>query len=130
MVGHFPPVARTLTEMGALVEVVDDDKGMGDQRVFRELLRGWAEVLIMTSTTLLGDTVDDLLAAAAPGVRVALMGPTTPLVPEVFAGTAVELLAGMVPLEAEPALRAVRHGAGAPELQRCSRKVYCAPGGG
>jgi len=131
MVGFFPPVARVLTEMGALVEVVDDDKRMGDQWVFRELLKGWAEVLIMTSTALLGDTVDDLLLASGPEVRIALLGPTTPLVPGVFEGSRVGLLAGMVPVDATSVQRAVRHGAGAPELQRFSRKVYCVlPDGG
>ena len=131
MVGLFPPVARLLTEMGALVEVVDDDKGMGDQRAFRGLPQGLAEVLVMTSTTLLGDTVDDLLLASGPEVRIALLGPTTPLVPGAFEGSPVGLLAGMVPLDATSVQRAVRHGAGAPELQRFCRKVYCVlPAGG
>jgi uncharacterized protein len=98
---------------------------MGDQALFRERLRDWADVLIMTSTALLGDTADDLLSAAGPRVRVALLGPTTPLAPEVFRGTGVEILAGMVPVDAEEVLRAVRHGAGTPELMRSSRKVYC-----
>ena len=127
MVGFFPPVAQVLTEMGAALEVIDDDKNIGDQRVFRELIKGWAEVLVMTSTTLLGDTADDLLDMAGPEVRIALLGPTTPLVPQAFAGTRVGLLAGMVPLEVEPVLRAVRHGAGAPELRRFSRKVFWRP---
>ena len=126
MVGFFPPVARALEGLGAHLDVVDDDKGMGDQAAFRARLDRWADVLIMTATTLLGDTVDELLLAAGPQVRVALLGPTTPLVPEAFAGSRVDLLAGMVPVDAAAVLRGVRHGAGAPELQRCSRKVYCA----
>ena len=126
MVGYFPPVAQALREVGAELEVVDDERGMGDQLSFRERLAGWADALVMTSTTLLGDTADELLRAARPEVRVALLGPTTPLAPEAFAETRVELLLGMVPLHAEAVLRAVRHGAGTPELQRYSRKVYCA----
>lgn len=132
MVGFFPPVARALEQLGAELSIVDDDHGMGDQITFRDRLGDWADVLVMTSTTLLGDTADGLLLAARPGVRTALLGPTTPLVPEAFEGTSVQLLAGMIPLDAEAVLRAVRHGAGTPELQRFARKVYCVrrPGDG
>lgn len=128
MVGSFPPVIKSLRALGAEIEVVDEGQAIGDQRVFRERLRDWADVLVMTSTALLGDTADALLATAGGRVRVALLGPTTPLVPEVFTATPVEVLAGMVPLEAEAVLRSVRHGAGTPELMRCSRKVYCVTG--
>ena len=86
----------------------------------------------MTSTTLLGDTADELLRAAGPQVRVALLGPTTPLLPEAFAGTRVELLGGTVPREVPEVLRAVRHGGGAREVLPYCRKVYCVlrPGAG
>jgi uncharacterized protein (DUF4213/DUF364 family) len=124
MVGFFPPVAKALEGLGAEVEVVDDARGMGDQRAFRARLGDWAEALIMTSTALLNDTAEELLGHAGPAVRAALLGPTTPLVPEAFAHLPVDVLAGMVPGDAERVLRAVRHGAGTPELQRFSRKVY------
>lgn len=125
MVGYFPPVARMLEEIGAEIEVVDDARGMGDQQRFRTRLGEWTEVLVMTSTALLGDTADSLLAAAGSQVRAALLGPSTPLAPEACLGLPVVLLAGMVPVDADAVLRGVRHGAGTPELQRFSRKVYC-----
>jgi len=124
MVGFFPPVARLLRDLGAELDVVDTGLGMGDERVFRERLGDWADVLILTSTTLLGGTTEDLLACVDPRVRAALLGPSTPLVPEAFAGLPVDVLAGMVPGDAAQVLRRVRHGAGTPELQRLSRKVF------
>ena len=135
MVGFFPPVAKALEGLGAELEVVDTARGMGDQRIFRKRLGDWAEALVMTSTALLNDTAEELIGHAGPGVRVALLGPTTPLIPAAFAGLPVDVLAGMVPVDPERVLRAVRHGAGTPELQRFSRKVYwergeAAPQGG
>jgi uncharacterized protein (DUF4213/DUF364 family) len=124
MVGFFPPVARELREIGALLDVVDDAKGMGDHDAFAERLGAWADVLVMTSTALLGGTADALLAAAT-SARVALLGPTTPLVPEVFEGTRVELLGGMVPRDVDGVLRSVRHGGGTRDFSRFCRKVYC-----
>lgn len=124
MVGFFPPVARKLQELGTELDVVDTGRGMGDEHAFRERLGDWADVLILTSTTLLGGTTENLLACAGPRVRAALLGPSTPLVPKAFAGLPVDVLAGMVPGDAAPVLRRVRHGAGTPELQRLSRKVF------
>ncbi len=124
MVGFFPPVARVFAELGVELDVVDDAKGMGDQDAFGERLREWAEVLVMTSTTLLGDTADELLLAAGPQARVAFLGPTTPLVTAAYAGTGVELLGGTVPREVPEVLRAVRHGGGAREILPFCRKVY------
>ena len=131
MVGFFPPVARVLEELGADLDIVDDARRMGDPVAFRGRLAEWTEVLVMTSTTLLGDTADDLLLATGPQARVAFLGPTTPLAPPAFEGTRVRLLGGMAPVDIEGMLRGVRHGGGAPELQRYCRKVYslCPPEG-
>ncbi len=130
MVGFFAPVARVLQERGAERDVVDEAKGMGDRGVFGERLRDQADVLIVTSTALLGGTADELLAAAAPTTRVAMLGPTTPLVPEAFGGTRVELLGGMVPRDVDGVLRTVRHGGGTRDFSRFCRKVYCTLGQG
>jgi uncharacterized protein (DUF4213/DUF364 family) len=130
MVGFFPPVAHALREAGAELDVVDEAKGIGDQDTFGERLGEWADVLIMTSTALLGGTADALLAAAGTGTRVALLGPSTPLVPEVFQGTRVELLGGMVPRDVDDVLRTVRHGGGTRKFSRSCRKVYCLAGPG
>lgn len=130
MVGYFPPVVRELRELGTELEVIDEARGMGDQRVFRERLGDWADALIMTSTTLLNDSAEDLLGCAGAGLRAAFLGPTTPLAPAAFSHLPVDVLAGMAPVDTAKTLRAVRHGAGTPELQRFARKVYCVCGGG
>jgi len=41
-----------------------------------------AEVLLITGATLLNDTLEDLLALARPGARVAVVGPTVGLLPD------------------------------------------------
>jgi len=124
MVGFFQPVARVFQELGVELDIVDDEKHMGDQDAFAERLRDWTEVLVMTSTALLGGTADGLLAAAGPRVRTAVLGPTTPLTPAAYTGTRVHLLAGAVPREVHEVVRAVRHGGGAPQILPHCRKVY------
>jgi len=78
----------------------------------------------MTSTSLLNNTADGLLNAVGPNVRVVMLGPSTPLIPEAFAGLHVTVLAGTVPVDRENILKAVRNGKGTPVLQKYSRKPY------
>jgi len=55
----------------------------------------WADVLIATGTTLLDGSLDLLLNWARPGSRIALVGPTVPLLPGPFLRRGVTLLGGV-----------------------------------
>lgn len=124
MAGYFGPLIAKLENRAADLEVSDTSRRIGDPRAFAKKLDHWARVFIMTSTTILNDTADELLAAVGPDVRVVMMGPSTPLLAEAFTGLPVAVLAGTVPLDPEGIFKAVRHGKGTPALQRFSRKVY------
>lgn len=71
-------------------------------------------IAIITATTLLNGTIDALLAAAANCRAVVVLGPSTPLVPEIFieAPRCVSLLAGVVVTDANELLRVVARGGG------------------
>ncbi len=125
MVGYFPPLAGTLPGLGAELEVIDSSLGMGDPARFRGLLGSWADALIVTATAILNDSIEDLLAATAPRVRTLVLGPSTPLVPEAFSHLPVDVLAGIVPIDATMIERVVRHGAATPGMKPYVRKVYC-----
>lgn len=124
MVGFFRPLMKKFKGRGAFVEVLDDSQGVGDRADFYEKLKGWAEVLLLTSTSILNQSTEELLAHLAPGVtRVIMLGPSTPVVPEAFGHLPVSVLAGTVPVDRAAVLRAVRHGQGTPVIHRFSRKV-------
>jgi hypothetical protein len=53
-----------------------------------------------------------------------MLGPSTPMVGQVFDNLPVHMLAGTVPLDKDNILKAVRHGAGTPILHKFSRKSY------
>jgi uncharacterized protein (DUF4213/DUF364 family) len=124
MAGYFGPLIAKLEKRAAVVELFDIGRRIGDSRMFLEKLGRWAEVLIMTSTAILNDTADSLLAAVGPDARVVMMGPSTPLVAEAFIGLPVDVLAGTVPVDSDGIFKTVRHGKGTPALQRFSRKSY------
>ncbi len=124
MAGYFGPLVAKLEKRAADLEVSDISRRIGDPRAFAKKLGQWARVFIMTSTTILNDTADELLAAVGPDVRVVMMGPSTPLLAEAFTGLPVDVLAGTVPVDPEGIFKAVRHGKGTPALQRFARKAY------
>jgi len=126
MVGYFKPIVAKLEDRGAELEVIDTGRRIGDRNAFNDRLAHWADALIMTSTALLNDTADELLNAVGPDTRVALLGPSTPLVADAFDGLPVHVLAGTVPVSREDILREVRHGKGTPALMKFSRKPYLA----
>ncbi|MCF8104449.1 MAG: DUF364 domain-containing protein [Desulfohalobiaceae bacterium] len=124
MVGYFRPIAVWLKELGAQLEVFDLGRGLGDREEFYGKLRGWAEALIMTSTSILNETTEEVLARAGRGLKTVLLGPSTPLAREPFAHLPVHMLAGMAVLDGDRVVKAVRHGTGTPVIQKYARKVY------
>ncbi|OPY89912.1 MAG: hypothetical protein A4E72_00943 [Syntrophus sp. PtaU1.Bin208] len=124
MVGDFTPVARILKEKGALLEVIDIARNIGNKADFYEKLKNWAQVMILTSTSILNNTTEEIFQYTGKGVKTVLLGPSTPMIGEVFSHLPVHMLAGTVPIEKEKVLKAVRHGVGTRVIQRFSRKSY------
>jgi len=124
MVGYFPPVAARISAAGAELSILDRDRGLGDRTQFMNALAAWPDVLILTATSLLDDSCTPFLQAVSDGARVVLMGPSTPMVPEVYADLPVHMLAGMVPLARDKVLAVVRQGGGTPALGPHSQKVF------
>lgn len=124
MVGFFKPLMAILTEKGASVEVIDEFRGIGDKKTFYQKLNNWADAALITSTSLLNSTFEDIIHHTGAHVRAALLGPSTPMVSDAFsAWPAIKALAGTVPLEKAQILKAVRHGLGTPYLHKHSKKI-------
>ncbi|MFO7877959.1 MAG: DUF364 domain-containing protein [Desulfovermiculus sp.] len=124
MVGYFGPLIQAFTDRGAILEVIDRTRGIGNREEFYSKLRDWADVLFLTSTSVLNQTCEDILAKTSSSVCTVMLGPSTPMVPEAFAHLPVTMLAGTAPVDGEKVLQAVRNGAGTRMIQRYSRKVY------
>ena len=130
MVGYFPPLVRYLEQERIPLSVIDDARGIGDKKAFNRQLEDWAEVLLLTATTIVNSTMEDLLRHAGPQLKTAVLGPSTPMLPEAFSHLPVHMLAGSAITDRAAALRIIRQGGGTRELKAFSRKVYwCADGG-
>ena len=54
-----------------------------------------ADVLVITGTTLINDTLDNLLSLAKPGAHIVVVGPTASLLPQAFFKRGVDIIGGI-----------------------------------
>jgi hypothetical protein len=124
MVGYFRPLVDRFRKQNIPLEILDASRGLGNIHDFYKKLGNWADVLLLTSTSILNNTTEEILSHLHENVKTAMLGPSTPMVAEAFAHLPVHMLAGTVPLDSENVIKAVRHGMGTPVLHRFSRKSY------
>jgi hypothetical protein len=124
MVGYFGPLVRNFEQKGVLLEILDISRRIGDKLAFYKKLQEWAQVLLLTSTSILNNSVEEILSHAGKDVKTAMLGPSTPIAADAFRHLPVAMLAGTVPIDKDKILKAVRHGMGTPVLHRHSRKVF------
>jgi uncharacterized protein (DUF4213/DUF364 family) len=124
MVGYFGPLVRNFEKKEIALEILDISRGLGQKEEFYRKLQNWAQVLLLTSTSILNNTTEEILANAGKQLKTVMLGPSTPMVAEALKHLPVHMLAGTVPVDKEETLKAVRHGMGTPVLHKYSRKVY------
>ena len=124
MVGYFGPLIKHFEQKGAVLEILDQSRDIGQTEDFYNKLKNRADVLFLTSTSILNNSTEEILANVHDKVKTIMLGPSTPMVAEAFKHLPVHMLAGTVPIEKDNILKAIRHGMGTPVLHKFSRKSY------
>jgi hypothetical protein len=125
MAGYFGPVVAKIEAAGASVKAHDMGKGIGERDEFyRFLASGEARGLVFTSTSVINGTTEEVLSHLHRDTRCALIGPTTPMVPQAFDHLPIHFLGGIAPRDREGIDRAVRNGRGTRHVLRAADKVY------
>ncbi|HUW13205.1 MAG TPA: DUF364 domain-containing protein [Anaerolineae bacterium] len=116
IVGHFPFIERLRAEVGQMW-VLEMRLGPGDlpAEAAAEVIPQ-ADVVAITSTTLINGTCEDLLALCRPEATVLLLGPSTPLSPLLFEH--VDVLSGSLVDDVDTVLRLVGQGATFRQIHR------------
>ena len=103
MIGFFPPLVQRVAEAGGRLSVVEMNTEMVERQRTRYpqitigLDRGLlatCNTVVGTSTMLLNDSLDDMLAAAPQATRFAVIGPSAGLWPDALFARGVTLLGG------------------------------------
>jgi uncharacterized protein len=126
MVGFFGPLVAPLEGKVRDLLIFERDAGRSSrtlpaEEAYRRLPE--CQVAVITSTALLLGDLDRLLEAAGGCREVALVGPSTPLVPEVLGPLGVTLLSGMTVNDGPGILQVVSEGGGTGYFGKRVRKV-------
>lgn len=103
VVGAFAPFLRGLRALGVDYCVLEKDPSAlkpVEMPYFREADRAsevvpGADVVFITGTTLINDTLDGLLDLASPAARIIVVGPTASMVPDAFFNRGCTILGGV-----------------------------------
>lgn len=126
MVGSFGPLIEPLQARAGQLLIFERyperHPGTLPQSAAPELLPR-CQIVILSATTLLNRTIDDLLVHCRAARDVVLLGPSTPFVPEVLADAGVTLLSGVQVTDAPRVLAIVSEGGGTRQLHGAARKI-------
>jgi uncharacterized protein (DUF4213/DUF364 family) len=111
IVGHFPFVGRLRPHLGRLSVLELSPVGPDDLPADRaqDVIPG-ADVVAITSTTLINDTFDGLISLCRSDALVLMLGPTTPLSPVLF-DYGADVISGTLVEDIDLVLRGVSQGA-------------------
>jgi len=125
MVGCFVPVLTELRDRQITVTAVDQVPKPGSLPAEEaQRLLPASQVAIITATSLINGTLEPLLELARDCREVALLGPSTPLLPEAFQGTPIRCLAGIRVREPQQVLQCIAEGQGFRVFKRYVRKGF------
>lgn len=115
MVGFFGPILGGLRKTGCRLDIIEMNPEHGGNALTpqqgREALAA-CTVAIITGTTLINDTFDDVTAALGNPRAAVLLGPSSPLCADVFRGTKITHVAGSRVVKSDDVLRVVSEGGG------------------
>jgi uncharacterized protein (DUF4213/DUF364 family) len=126
MVGYFGPLVEFVALRAAKLHIFERRPAEGAR-----VLPDWAapvllpqcDVVLLSATTIANRTIDSLLECARHAREVVLLGPSTPIVPDLFASRGVTLLSGVHVVDADRLLRILSEGGGTRRFGAAVRKL-------
>jgi uncharacterized protein (DUF4213/DUF364 family) len=114
MIGFFSPIIAQIRKIGCRLDIVELNSHHGDTLTPEQGREPMAQctVAIVTGTSLINGTCDEVLAGLGQPRAAVLLGPSSPLCPDAFKGTPITHVAGSLVRQAEGVLRVVSEGGG------------------
>lgn len=127
MIGLFRPLVPHIEKTGAKLTVLEKQKNKVLPYVLSIKRRGdllrTCTVAIITATSILNNTLETVLNDLGNPRWVSIIGPSTPVCRDIFAGTPVTHLGGSVVLNREKVMQIISEGGGTPSLRPYLRFV-------
>ncbi len=115
MVGNFAPLIPAIRQQARelhVFEQIDQPQGHLLPTAMADQLLPQCQIALLTATAIINQTAEHLLSLAAACRKVVVLGASTPLCPDVFEGTGVTLLSGIVVKKPDALLQIVSEGGG------------------
>ena len=126
MVGYFGPLVEPLRKRCSALHILERQPSAGSgllpESAANEILPK-CQIAILSATTLLNRTIDSLLRLCQNAREIAILGPSTPMLPEAFASHGATLLSGIQVIDPQRALRVVSEGGGTRQFGAAVRKL-------
>lgn len=126
MVGYFGPLVEFVTARASKLHIFER-RPTGDARVLPDwaapVLLPECDVVLLSATTIANRTIDSLLECVRHAREIVLLGPSTPILPDLFASRGVTLLSGVHVVDADRLLRIVSEGGGTRRFGTAVRKL-------
>jgi hypothetical protein len=126
MIGYFGPLINPIRKRARVLYIFErkaiPDLGVLPDSAAEELLPH-CQIAIISATTLLNHTIDGLLSYCKTAREVAILGPSTPFIPEPFRKRGVTILSGVRVIDGPQVLRVVSEAGGTRSFGGAIRKV-------
>ena len=126
MVGYFAPMVPAIRERAGDLIVFEQAERLKagvlpQEKIFEALPE--CQVAIVTATSVVNDTIDEILDAAQGCREVVLLGASTPMLPAAFVRTPLTILSGVVVTSPDTMLQVVGEGGGTRFFRGSVRKI-------
>ena len=119
MVGFFPPliqpIRRRCGELLIFERQINRGKGLLGPEEIRSRMPD-CSIVILTATTLINQTFDQITRHIGGAREAVLLGPSVPLLPDIFEKTPITYLGGIQMIDGKKSLQIVSEGGGTPRL--------------
>jgi uncharacterized protein (DUF4213/DUF364 family) len=126
MIGYFGPLVEPIKKRARALRIferrAEPEYEILPESATLELLPK-CQVVILSATTLLNHTIDGLLDLSRNAREIAILGPSTPFLPEIFHRHGVTMLSGLQVADPMQILQTVSEGGGTRQFARAVRKL-------
>jgi uncharacterized protein (DUF4213/DUF364 family) len=126
MIGYFGPLVEPIKKRARALRIferrAEPEYEILPESATLELLPK-CQVVILSATTLLNHTIDGLLDLSRNAREIAILGPSTPFLPEIFHRHGVTMLSGLQVADPMQILQTISEGGGTRQFGRAVRKL-------
>lgn len=126
MIGYFGPLVDPIKKRAHALHIFErrpnPEYEILSESAAQDLLPK-CQVVILSATTLLNHTIDNLLDLSKTAREIAILGPSTPFLPDIFSRHGVTMLSGLQVADPTQILQIVSEGGGTRQFGRAVRKL-------